>query len=136
MTRKELTQNLRLILGRNDITIRERGAKTQIGEIHGNFVAIYGNYSFEAEGMNAPYMINVTNESLWYADERDRLIQALTDAGLNVLSAPGGKHEILVEVSRYYYGNSEEKYYDYRHYFLEEQFGRSYKYAHYKMVNI
>lgn len=135
MKAKELTQKLREILGRDDIRFRLRYAKSRYGEVHGRFIALYGDFT-TIEIEHDDYELPWENSNLWYSHERYEIIEKLKDAGLNVLDAPGHKFEILVEVDVYYIGDSEVKNYEFRDSnFHEDHFGFTYRTHPYKIVN-
>lgn len=109
----ELRNKLIEITGDDSLTFRVLYAKTNIGESHGNFVELRGNFTETVRGMEVDY----ENESYGYASKKvkDKLKAKLREAGLNVYDGWVGKGLVIaVEVDVYYYGDSEVKNYDLR----------------------
>jgi hypothetical protein len=126
MTKKELTKEIREILGRKDVTLRLRDCKTKIGETHAHLVGLYGNFT-NKNSFKGGVDLEYKNDSLFYSDDSVNIIERLKEHGFNVFDALIPKYEILVEVDCWYMGDDDVRHFDWSYNLRKSNFTYSWK---------
>jgi len=103
MKKRELTKIVEKTLGRK-VQLLNRVVKNRAGEYCQHYVSVHGQYEATYKIPNSTKFGEKYNDkgSLWYADDRDDVINKLRNNGLIVHDTLGNKYEILIEVSKYW----------------------------------
>jgi len=103
MKKRELTKIVEKTLGRK-VQLLNRLVKNKAGEWCQHYVSVHGEYQATYKIPQSPLYGEKYNDngSLWYADDKDEIIEALRNDGFIVHDTLGNKYEILIEVSKYW----------------------------------